>query len=109
MIFPKVSLSYKKTARFENAVNYMKEETFVNQYRQSVFKAFVKLAKTKLNGIRIAKTEVIKMKAIMKIDNDLIESFKTYDVYTKNATSVVFDAKTAFRISQNHEMIVKDI
>lgn len=108
MILSEVSLLYEKIVRLENAVDYMKEEIFVIQYRQSVLKVPIELARAKLDGIRIAKAGVTKMKAIMKIGKDLIDIFKAYDIYTKSATSVVFDARTAFRVSQGHDMIVKD-
>ena len=108
MIPPKAPLPCEKTINLENAVGYIRYENFVILYRQSILEAPVELAKVQLNGIRVAPNGVTRMKATMKIGKDLVGVFKTHDIYTKSAASVVFDAGAAFRAPRRHGIIVRD-
>ncbi|KAI9760913.1 MAG: hypothetical protein M1835_000080, partial [Candelina submexicana] len=67
MIPPKAKLPCEKTASLENALDYIKHDTFIVRHRQSILEAPVELAKVELNGIRVAKNGVAKMKATMRI------------------------------------------
>lgn len=107
MIPPKARLPCENTASLENALDYIKHETFIVRHRQSILEAPVELAKVELDGIRVAKNGVAKLKATMKLGRDLIGSFRVHDVYTKSAASVVFDAGSAFRALKSQGIVVK--
>ena len=108
MIPPKARLPYEKSANLENALDYIKHGTFTIRYRQSILEAPIELAKVELNGIRVAKKGIAKAKATMRINMDLIGSFKVQDIHTKSAASLVFDAGAAFRASKGHGIVTRD-
>lgn len=99
MIPPKARLPYEKSATLENALDYISHGMFTVYYRHSILEGPTELAKVKLNGLRVAKEGVTRMKATMRIGKDLIGSFKAQDSYTKSVASVVFDAGAALRKS----------
>ena len=76
MISSKAKLSYKRIINFENALNYISYKIFIIYYRHSILKAFIEFIKIKLNNLRIAKKEMIKMKIIMTINKNFRDTFK---------------------------------
>ena len=100
MIPPKAALPCEKTALLENALDYIKQETFRVRYRRLILEAHVELARVEWNGMRFGKTGVAKLRATMRIGRDLVGSFRVHDVYTKSVACVFFDAGTAFRAPQ---------
>ena len=108
MISLKARLPYEKTANLQNAFDYIKQETFEIQCRQSILEVPVGLAKAELRGIRDAKAGVAKMKATMRLDRDLIGDFEVHDRYIKSAASVVFNAGRVFREFKNHSVITRN-
>ena len=70
MIPPKARLSCEQTASLENALDYIKHEALRVGYRRSILKAPVE----ELNGIRVTKNRMAKMKATMRIGIDFVGS-----------------------------------
>ena len=109
MIPPKARLPYERVINLENALDYISYGIFTVYYRHSILKAPTELAKTKLNGLRVAKEGVTKMKATMTIGKDLRGTFKVQDNYTKSVASVRFDAGAALRTLKSDGLIKRDV
>ena len=108
MIPAKASLPFEKTENFETVKDYLKSDIFLIQYRQSILKAPVDLAKVQLDGIRVAKKGIPHFKATLKIGKDLVGHFKVHDTWTRSAASIVFDAGVAFRAPRDPAIVVRD-
>ncbi len=77
MISPKALLPYEKTATLENALDYISHGMFTVYYRHSILEGPIEFAKVELNGLRVAKEGVAKVKTTMRIGKDLIGSLRT--------------------------------
>jgi len=108
MIPPKALLPYKKTATLENALDYISHGMFTVYYRHSILEGPIELAKVELNGLRVAKEGVTKVKTTMRIGKDLMGSLKAQDSYTKSVASVVFDGGAAFRALKSHGLVKRN-
>lgn len=106
MIPSKAALPCEKTTLLENALDYIKQETFRVRYRRSILEAPVEIARVEWNGMRFGKAGVAKLRATMRIGRDLVGNFRVHDVYTKSVVSVDFDAGRAFRAPQSHDVVV---
>lgn len=108
MVPPKARLPYERVVNLENALDYINHGLFTVYYRHSILKAPTELARTELNGLRVAKEGVTKMKATMTIGKDLSGTFKVQDNYTKSVASVRFDAGAALRTLKSDGLIKRD-
>ena len=108
MIPPKARLPYERVINLENALDYISQGVFTVYYRHSILKLPTEIAKTELNGLRVAKEGVTKMKATMTIGKDLSGTFKVQDNYTKSVASVRFDAGAALRTLKSDGLIKRD-
>ncbi|KAL9009738.1 MAG: hypothetical protein Q9173_005261 [Seirophora scorigena] len=105
MVPPKARLPYERVVNLENALDYISHGLFTVYYRHSILKAPTELAKTELNGLRVAKEGVTKMKATMTIGKDLSGTFKVQDNYTRSVASVRFDAGAALQTLKSDGLI----
>ena len=108
MVPLKARLPYERVVNLENALDYIKTGFFTVYYRHSNLKALTELARTELNGLRVAKEGVTKMKATMTISKDLSGTFKVQDNYTESVASVRFDAAAALRTLKSDGLIKRD-
>lgn len=108
MVPPKARLPCKRTVKLENAIDYIRHGIFTIYYRHSILGALVELTKLELNGLRVAKEGMTKMKATMVIDKDLSGAFEAQDIYTKSFASVRFDAGAALRTLESGGLFKRD-
>lgn len=105
---PKARLPFERVVNLENALDYISRGLFTVYSRHSILKVPTELARTELNGLRVAKEGVTKMKATMTIGKDLSGTLKVQDNYTKSIASVRFDAGAVLRTLKSDGLIKRD-
>lgn len=108
MVPPKARLPYERFINLENALDYISHGMFTVYYRHSILRAPTELAKIELNGLRVAKEGLTKMKATMTIGKNLSGTFKVQDNHTKSAASVRFDAGAALRTLKSDSLMKRN-
>jgi len=90
-------LPYRKSLALESAFDYINYGSLIICYRYSMLEVPTELASIKLNGIRVGKKGISKMKATMEIGKDLVGEFRMRDSFTQSTVSVMFDGGAAFQ------------
>lgn len=101
-------LPYKKTETFESIFDYFGHETFTVCYRHSTQDAPSNIAKVELSDLWVAKKGITKVKAKLRVQKDPVGFFAVKNTFTKSKKSITFDAETAFRTLNSHNIVTSN-